>query len=107
MIDDHQTQTLIALVEWEVGRLACSLLVMDHTVDDLTLVCTHSLLVVLFSSSVPFPGTTSKSTDLAAEVVVLALEDSLHPPFLISLKSMVKSISQLRRLEVTVVVEER
>lgn len=49
VIDGHQNQTQIALVEWVEELLECSWLVTVHTVDVLNQVCIQSFVVVLFS----------------------------------------------------------
>jgi hypothetical protein len=102
VIDGHQNQTQIALVELVEELLECSWLVTVHTVDVLNQVCIQSFVVVLFSLT---SNTISinKCTNLVVELV---LEGSIHQPILVGSKLMVTSTLQLHRREVMVVVGE-
>jgi hypothetical protein len=106
VIDGHQNQTLIALVEWEEALLECSSLVMAHTADVLSRACIQSSLAVLFLSLTTGSSKPNNATDLAVAVAELALVDLIHQPVLVSLRLMVKSTLLLHRREVMVVVEE-
>jgi len=105
VIDGHQIQTLIALVEWVEELPECSLLVKVHTVDVPSRVCIRPSLAVLFLLLITSSWKPNSSTNLAVEVAELALVDLIHQPVLASSRSMVKSTLLLRQREGMVVVE--
>lgn len=93
-------------MEWEEELPECSLRVMVHTVDVQSQACTRPSLAVLFLPLTTSSNKPTDSTDLAVEVVELALVDLTHQPVQVSLRLMVVNTLRLHRQEVMVVVEE-